>query len=151
MPSTAIDDHPHTLADLRARASQFIEVARSMMRQAEELTAAIERLGAERSVPDPLPERARVKIIGEVADATEVMGRTGVALAGGPTDMGWTYTVLVDGVDEAYILPRSVLQYLGDTIPVDHLYGGESLRVRVGEDGAGTIIERRSKKRSGSR
>jgi hypothetical protein len=142
------EDPSQSLARVREQVSQLMDAARAVMRQAESLASTIDDLAPGQAHSQRLPERAKVRIIGQVPDAPEVTGRTGVALAGGPSEAGWTYTVLVDGLEETYVRPVSVLHYLGETVPADQLYGGESLRVSVNKSGAGTIVKRRSFKRA---
>jgi hypothetical protein len=151
MPLSTAEDQQRSFAEFRTEVLRLAETMKMAMRQLELLRAAFEHLQAERSGFEALPERARVKIVGTLEDAPELTGRTGVALAGGPTDSGWSYTVLVDGMDESYVLPRSALLYLGDAIPMDHLYSGESLRVQVNEDGTGRVVGHRVAKRRSPR
>jgi hypothetical protein len=93
-----------------------------------------------------IPEGGRVRIVGNFDDAPEVDGREGVALAGsGDANGDWTYTVLVDELNETYVLPGTSLSFLGWTVPAGRMYGEPAFSVTVDREGNGSVSRRSGK------
>jgi len=93
-----------------------------------------------------IPEGGRVRIVGNVEDSPEVHRREGVALAGSPDSGGaWSYTVLVDELNETYVLPGSALLFLGWTVPAQRMYGRPAFSVTVDREGNGSVSRRSGK------
>jgi hypothetical protein len=135
-------------AKSRAEAEFAILLAemRHILERAEILFDAMQR----QEPRSKLPRFAKVRIVGPVADSPEVHGKMGVVLAGAPDASGvWAYTVLVDGLNETYLLPQSALEFTGEIVSKAALYNGRSVRVRVDESGGGSVVRPRSRRKSG--
>jgi hypothetical protein len=127
------------LKEKQARVKQMID---DLRRQVDLLARVVDD-----KADGHIPECGRVRIIAKVPGAEELQGKTGVALAGGPDAAGnWTYTVLVDSLNETYVLPESALSFLGWTVPQDQMYATRPIRVRVDNHGRGSIVRRAKKK-----
>jgi hypothetical protein len=111
---------------------------RDLLKRVEALAEALGSVSRTSNKSDPIPERGRVRVVGKADDAAEVFNREGVALAGAPDDKGsWDYTVLIDNLDETYILPRSALKFLGWTVPAKEMFPDPAFTVTVDRNGNG--------------
>jgi hypothetical protein len=120
--------------------TQVLVETRDLLKRVEALAEALDSASFVNNQHGPIPERGRVRVISAVDDADEVLGKDGVALAGAPNDGGsWDYTVLIDNLDETYVLPRSALKFLGWTVPAKDMFRGPAFRVNVDEQGNGSI------------
>ena len=70
----------------------------------------------------------------------EVVGKLGIILGRAGTRGRWDYSVFVQGVEESYSLPHSALAPTGKVLRRDELYGGDMMRVRIGDAGAGRVV-----------
>jgi hypothetical protein len=132
----------------RVGAIEVLVKTRDLLKRVEELAetlGSVERIDGQL---DSIPERGRVRVVGKVDDAAEAFGKDGVALAGGPDGNGsWDYTVLIDKLDETYVLPRSALKFLGWTVPTKDLFPGPGFKVIVDRHGNGSVARRPRKPR----
>jgi hypothetical protein len=137
---------PLTTPEMRGELAKLIAESRRLNQRMELLA---ERFGDSVSSEENaahIPERGRVRIIESIADAEELAGKEGVALAGGPDAAGnWTYTVLIDTINETYLLPESALQFLGWTV-LEPMYGEPAFAVRVDQRAKGTVVRKPRKR-----
>jgi hypothetical protein len=132
----------------RVGAIEVLVKTRDLLKRVEELAetlGSVERIDGQL---DSIPERGRVRVVGKVDDAAEAFGKDGVALAGGPDGNGsWVYTVLIDKLDETYVLPRSALKFLGWTVSAEDMFPGRGFKVIVDRHGNGSVARRARKPR----
>lgn len=135
--------------EVQAQLAGVANDARHLSNRVERLVKTIAKGLPFLADDEHIPERGRVRITGRVKGDEELKGKNGVALAGGPDAVGeWSYTVLIDTINETYILPESALSFAGWTVPEQALYAGKPIRVRVDKAGRGTVVGHRSKKKA---
>jgi hypothetical protein len=151
MPTTLPEDRVD--AEFRDRLKELTETMRYAVVLLEHLTRDFPESKSKKrphQVDRPLPDLAKVKVVGREGPAAEVMGETGVVLSrDGDLSSGWLYTVLIDSTKETYMLPHHSLQFEQEVAQESGLYTSTAVAVSVDETGAGHVVRksRRSKSR----
>jgi len=131
---------------MRGELSKLIAENRRLNHRMEMLAQRLGDSASLEATPAHIPERGRVRVTDVVLDAEDLVGKEGVALAGGPNADGqWSCTVLIDTANETYLLPESALQFLGWTVQ-EPMYDQPAFTVRVDKAGNGSVARTKRKR-----
>ena len=133
------------MSTMNSSASTVVNRLRARRRRVLQELQTINRKFASLSGPLPASRPAKFQFYERVVvlrDAPEIFGKIGSVLGRAQADDGtWLYAVFVAGPNEAWDVAESDLESTGIVDKREDFYSGQSVRVRVGKSGRGTMIK----------